>query len=61
MMSTQVNFHVQMFAPDLKLPEELENKLREALRQSVLNTFFDYDPTIVCELTVRGPEIVSLF
>jgi heme oxygenase len=59
-MSTQVNFAVHIFDMDLKVVPELEDELRSALQQAVVLVLSNKD-TSGYSLTVRGPEIVSLF
>jgi heme oxygenase len=59
-MSTQVNFAVHIFDMDLEMVPELEDELREALSKAIQVVLSTRDTTGY-SLTVRGPEIVSLF
>lgn len=59
-MSTQVNFAVHMFDMDLEVLPELEDELRSAIQQAIVLVLANRD-TSGYSLTVRGPEIVSLF
>jgi hypothetical protein len=61
MMSTQVNFHLQLSAPaSINMTAELEADLRNALRKAVF-TVLEAVGEDDCILTIRGPEVVSLF
>ena len=59
-MSTQVNFDVHIFEMDLKVVPDLEEELRRALSMAV-RVVLDAAGATGYTLTIRGPEIVSLF
>lgn len=59
-MSTQVNFAVHIFDMDLEIVPEIEDELREALLKAIQQVLSTRE-TSGYSLTVRGPEIVSLF
>jgi hypothetical protein len=62
-MSTQVNFHLQLTdgrKQTIDMTPELEAKLRNALRRAVFDAL-DSEGLGGCSLTIRGPEVVSLF
>ena len=61
-MSTQVNFHLQLSSPRgiTAMSPELEAALRNALRKAVFDTI-EMNGVMNFVLTIRGPEVVSLF
>jgi hypothetical protein len=59
-MSTQVNFAVHLFDMDVQVLPELEDELRSAIQQAIVLVLANRDASGY-SLTVRGPEIVSLF
>lgn len=62
-MSTQVNFHVQLSTlRHLKsVDSDLEKALREAMEKAIRDLLCYPDNPFFWAVTIRGPEVVSLF
>lgn len=59
-MGTQVNFDVHVFVESSMMGETLGNELRTAMIKAIQEVLH-VNKTEGCSLSIRGPEIVSLF